>query len=64
MGGSTLKKSQRSEVRNGSTRVKKYIPTVPLRSAFYSAASGPADRRRIMPAAQLAPSLKNLQDPL
>ena len=36
-----------------------YIPTVPLRGAFYSAASGPADRRRIMPAAQLAPSLKN-----
>ena len=36
-----------------------YIPTVPLQGAFYSAASGPADRRRIMPAAQLAPSLKN-----
>ena len=36
-----------------------YIPTVPLRGAFYSA--GPADRRRIMPAAQMAPSLKNSQ---
>ena len=32
---------------------------VPLRGAFYSAASGPADRRRIMSAAQLALSLKN-----
>ena len=38
---------------------KKYIPTVPRRGAFYSAASGPADRRRIMSAAQLAASLKN-----
>ena len=52
-------KTDVSEVRNGYNRVKKYIPTVPLRGAFYSAASGSGDRRRIMPAAPLAPSVKN-----
>ena len=52
-----MKKVKKGDVRNGSNR---HIPAVPLRGAFYSAASGPADRRRIMPAAQLAPSLKNL----
>ena len=54
-----LEKNQKSEARNGPNRSKKYIPTVPLRGAFCSAASGPADRRRTVPAAQSGPSLKN-----
>ena len=42
------KKRRQKWLQSGS----KYIPTVPLRGSFHSAVSGPADRRRIMSAAQ------------
>ena len=56
MGGSSSKKVKKVTSEMALIGLKS-IPTVPLRGAFYSAASGQADRRRIKSAAQLAPSL-------